>query len=290
MKRSCGIPGIGAALCRGCGGAAGVPAQDRALRLRRDARAARPTPWRASSPRSCRRTLGQPVIVENRLGAGGLVGAKSSPRPEPDGHTIMMYASAFTVSHAAQPRRSIRRTCTPVATRGDHPDGADHAAREVQDASPEFVAAAKAQPGKLVCVHRRHRQLDAHDARALSLRRRLRGAERAHQRARPKRSPRSIAGRADCYFAPRVPGAEDARRRQGRRARGRARRSARRCCPTCRPRSRRATRTPTTTSGSARWCRRRRRARSWSACTGRSTRWCSRRRSATGSASSAPIR
>src|SRR5258708_39366415 len=38
--------------------------------------------------------LGQPVIVENRLGAGGLVGAKYvAEQAEPDGHTIMMYAS-----------------------------------------------------------------------------------------------------------------------------------------------------------------------------------------------------
>jgi len=40
----------------------------------------------------------QTVIVENRLGAGGLVGAKYVANSEPDGHLIMMYASAFTVS------------------------------------------------------------------------------------------------------------------------------------------------------------------------------------------------
>src|SRR5436190_9888830 len=39
----------------------------------------------------------QTVIVENRLGAGGLVGAKYVANAEPDGHLIMMYASAFTV-------------------------------------------------------------------------------------------------------------------------------------------------------------------------------------------------
>ena len=48
-------------------------------------------------------TLGQPVIVENRLGAGGLVGAKWVATQEPDGHTIMMYASAFTVSTLLNP-------------------------------------------------------------------------------------------------------------------------------------------------------------------------------------------
>src|SRR5216684_3113199 len=48
-------------------------------------------------------TLGQPVIVENRLGAGGLVGAKYVAAAEPDGHLIMMYASAFTVSTLLSP-------------------------------------------------------------------------------------------------------------------------------------------------------------------------------------------
>ena len=47
---------------------------------------------------------GQPVIVENRLGAGGLVGAKYvAEQAEPDGHLIMMYASAFTVSPLLSP-------------------------------------------------------------------------------------------------------------------------------------------------------------------------------------------
>src|SRR5688500_19728698 len=49
-------------------------------------------------------TLGQPVIVENRLGAGGLVGARYvAQEADPDGHTIMMYASAFTVSTLLNP-------------------------------------------------------------------------------------------------------------------------------------------------------------------------------------------
>src|SRR6478609_1755410 len=46
---------------------------------------------------------GQTVIVENKLGAGGLVGAKYVAGTEPDGTTIMMYASAYTVSPLLQP-------------------------------------------------------------------------------------------------------------------------------------------------------------------------------------------
>ena len=48
-------------------------------------------------------SLGQSVIVENWLGAGGLVGASRVAKGDPDGHTIMVYASAFTVAPLLNP-------------------------------------------------------------------------------------------------------------------------------------------------------------------------------------------
>src|ERR1043165_7406517 len=57
----------------------------------------------------------QSVIVENRLGAGGLVGAKYVSQTEPDGHTIMMYASAFTVSTLLTPEVLNPKDLQPIA-------------------------------------------------------------------------------------------------------------------------------------------------------------------------------
>src|SRR5204862_2943303 len=57
----------------------------------------------------------QAVIVENKLGAGGLVGAKYVAQSEPDGHLIMMYASAFTVSTLLNPEVLNPKDLQPVA-------------------------------------------------------------------------------------------------------------------------------------------------------------------------------
>ena len=132
-------------------------------------------------------TLGQPVIVENRLGAGGLVGAKWVAEQEPDGHTIMMYASAFTVSTLLSPGLDPKQLA-PVATVATIPTvliTPPGKYKTVQD----FVAAANAAPGKLACA-----TAGVGSATHMAL-------ERFRFSAGFEALTEVIAGRADCYFA-----------------------------------------------------------------------------------------
>ena len=47
--------------------------------------------------------LGQPIVVENRVGAGGTVGTAAVARAEPDGYSILAHSSAITIAPAIFP-------------------------------------------------------------------------------------------------------------------------------------------------------------------------------------------
>ncbi len=142
--------------------------------------------------------FGQPVIVENRLGAGGLVGAKYVASAEPDGHTMMMYASAFTVSTLLNPGLDPS-DLAPVATVATIPTVLVTPPGRYKKAA-DLVAAAKSSPGKLVCStagigSATHMQLERFRFSA--------GIKvlNVHTKGAPDALTEVLSGRADCYFA-----------------------------------------------------------------------------------------
>jgi tripartite-type tricarboxylate transporter receptor subunit TctC len=97
-------------------------------------------------------SLGQSVIVENWLGAGGLVGASRVAKTEADGHTIMIYASAFTIAPLINPGVLDPKDLVPVATIATTPTVLVVRPDRGWKNASDLVAAAKAKPGGVVAA------------------------------------------------------------------------------------------------------------------------------------------
>jgi tripartite-type tricarboxylate transporter receptor subunit TctC len=95
--------------------------------------------------------LGQPVIVENRPGASGIVGTEYVAKSPPDGHTLLVVASSHTVIPATNSKLPYdpEHDLAAVSLLARDPMlfvvGNAVQAKTLKD----FVALAKAQPGKL---------------------------------------------------------------------------------------------------------------------------------------------
>jgi tripartite-type tricarboxylate transporter receptor subunit TctC len=145
-------------------------------------------------------SLGQPVIVENRLGAGGIVGAASVAKAEPDGHQISVWASALTVSTLLNPGLDPKEL-TPVATIATMPTVIVVSPEKGYKTLADLVAAGKAKPGSLVATtagvgSATHMHLERFRFAA--------GIEvlTVHMKGAPEALGEVLAGRADFYFAP----------------------------------------------------------------------------------------
>ena len=97
------------------------------------------------------KALGQPVIVDNRPAASGIVGTDAVAKASPDGHTLLMVASTHTVipaTHAKLPY-DADRDFAPIAMIGRNPFLFVVNAKLPAKTLGEFIALAKASPGKI---------------------------------------------------------------------------------------------------------------------------------------------
>src|ERR1051325_4822255 len=142
----------------------------------------------------------QTVIVENKLGAGGLVGAKYVAQSEPDGHLIMMYASAFTVSPLLQPDVMKTDELQPVAAVATIPTVLV-VQPEKYKTIKDFVGAAKANPGKLVCADAGIGSATHMAFERFRFSARIEQVLNVHTKGVGEALTEVLSGRADCYFA-----------------------------------------------------------------------------------------
>src|SRR6185312_10065241 len=95
--------------------------------------------------------LGQPVVVENRPGAGGTIGGRSVATAEPDGHTIMLGSTSnLLIAPAAYKNAGYDAgTFAPISRLADTSEVLCAHPSVAANSVAELVALAKANPGKL---------------------------------------------------------------------------------------------------------------------------------------------
>ena len=112
--------------------------------------------------------VGQPVVIENRSGGGGSIGAELTAQAAPDGHTVMVTSSSFIIhSLLYSTRYDPARDFTPVTQLVQHPYVMVVPAVIPVASVREFVAWAKApEIGRELRIVR-SRQPHSSDRRAL---------------------------------------------------------------------------------------------------------------------------
>jgi tripartite-type tricarboxylate transporter receptor subunit TctC len=95
--------------------------------------------------------LGQSIVVENRVGAGGAVGSAFVAKADPDGYTILAHGSALTISPALHSNLGFdpAHDFVPVIPLGISPSVLVVPPERNWKTVDDLIAAGKAKPGAL---------------------------------------------------------------------------------------------------------------------------------------------
>jgi tripartite-type tricarboxylate transporter receptor subunit TctC len=91
--------------------------------------------------------LGQQVVIENRGGAGGMIGTRDAARAAPDGYTIVMLLTG--ISLGVDPGYDVNKDFAPIGIVASTPIIVDTNPALPTKSLSDIIALAKKQPGKL---------------------------------------------------------------------------------------------------------------------------------------------
>jgi tripartite-type tricarboxylate transporter receptor subunit TctC len=94
---------------------------------------------------------GQPVIVDNRPGAGGMIGTSAVAAAAPDGYTLLLVSSTFTINPAIKKSMPFDtlRDFTPVAFIARSPLLVTASNKLPVNSARELLALARSKPGQI---------------------------------------------------------------------------------------------------------------------------------------------
>lgn len=94
---------------------------------------------------------GQPVVIENRAGAGGLIGTEAVAKAAPDGYTLLLVSPTFTIGPAVRKNLPFDtvRDFTPVAFIGRSPLLVAASNKVPAQSARELFALARSEPDRI---------------------------------------------------------------------------------------------------------------------------------------------
>ena len=94
--------------------------------------------------------LGKQVVVDNRGGAGGVLGSEIAANADPDGHTLLIISVAYAFNPSLYKLRfDPEKAFVPVAILGTGPNALTVSPKLPANSVKDLISMAKAQPGKL---------------------------------------------------------------------------------------------------------------------------------------------
>jgi tripartite-type tricarboxylate transporter receptor subunit TctC len=94
--------------------------------------------------------LGQPVVVENRPGAGSAIGTEIAVRAAPDGYTLLEISPSYVINAALRPPRfDPLEEYTPIVLIGKGPFVVVAHPSLPAGNAPQLIALAKSRPGQI---------------------------------------------------------------------------------------------------------------------------------------------
>ena len=149
------------------------------------------------------KSLGQPIVVDNKPGAGGTIGAAQVARSEPDGYTVLVHSSGHALNPAIYPNLPYDtvKDLTGITPLAALPNVLVVSPSRGWKTVADLVAAAKAKPGALNYASAGVGSATHLNAEKFKLQA---GLDAVHVpfKGTPEAMTDVIAGRSDWFFAP----------------------------------------------------------------------------------------